>query len=133
MNGSPIPAEDSKLVLVKFRGKPEMTNWVIGFITEVQQTLDHRMIEQKEFLDAILGNDASVLCRALEEEDEGAEEFLEASRSSAQSGRQGESHPSAYVTCSEYVLPLSYLKIGGEAGVGKRSGVRRAKFKLREA
>jgi nijmegen breakage syndrome protein 1 len=43
-------------------------DWFADFGRKVQQRLDHRFVEQNEFLDAILGNDASVLRRPLEPE-----------------------------------------------------------------
>jgi nijmegen breakage syndrome protein 1 len=47
------------------------TEWFAQFGTKVALHLDHRLIEQNEFLDAILGNDASVLRRPLEVESSG--------------------------------------------------------------
>lgn len=40
--------------------------WFADFVTEVAIRLDHRLINQNEFLDAILGGDASVLRRPLQ-------------------------------------------------------------------
>lgn len=58
------------VVLVRFRGKDEMEEWSIELGNEVARALDQRLIEQNEFLDAILINDASVLRRPLPEEDD---------------------------------------------------------------
>ena len=53
------------VVVVKFRGKGEHADWAARLDYEVAQALDHRLIEQSEFLDAILANDASMLRRPL--------------------------------------------------------------------
>ncbi|KAI2615992.1 hypothetical protein GGR54DRAFT_610768 [Hypoxylon sp. NC1633] len=49
---------------------PENADWYTHFYTSVSVRLDHRLIDQKEFLDAILNNDASGLRRPLEAEAE---------------------------------------------------------------
>lgn len=43
--------------------------WYTDFYTTISLRLDHRLIDQKDFIGSILGNDASVLRRPLEEED----------------------------------------------------------------
>lgn len=53
------------VVLVRFRSQGEFEPWSIEISNEVALMVDQRVIEQREFLDAILGNDASPLCRAL--------------------------------------------------------------------
>ncbi|MDI1490907.1 MAG: hypothetical protein OHK93_002112 [Ramalina farinacea] len=53
------------VVVVKFRAKGKYEEWAAGLDYEVAQALDHRLIEQSEFLDAILSNDASMLRRPL--------------------------------------------------------------------
>ena len=53
------------VVAVKFRGKGEHAGWAARLDYEVAQLLDLRLIEQSEFLDAILANDASMLRRHL--------------------------------------------------------------------
>ncbi|KAI9834376.1 MAG: hypothetical protein M1819_002987 [Sarea resinae] len=57
-------------VVVRFRGKKGMEDWAIELGNDVARRLDQRLIEQSEFLDAILVNDASVLRRPLPEEDD---------------------------------------------------------------
>ena len=57
------------VVVVKFRSK-EDPDWAAELCTQVALALDQRLIEQNEFMDAILTNDASVLRRPLLEEDE---------------------------------------------------------------
>ncbi|KXJ91295.1 hypothetical protein Micbo1qcDRAFT_233825 [Microdochium bolleyi] len=47
----------------------EDLEWFTDFYTIISLRLDHRLIDQKDFIGAILGNDASVLRRPLEEED----------------------------------------------------------------
>ncbi|KAJ5340073.1 hypothetical protein N7452_006801 [Penicillium brevicompactum] len=57
------------VVLVRFRSKGEFEPWAIEVGNEVALMTDQRVIEQREFLDAILGNDASSLCRPLPAEE----------------------------------------------------------------
>lgn len=57
------------VVLVRFRAKGEYETWSIEVGNEVALMTDQRVIEQREFLDAILGNDAAPLCRPLPRED----------------------------------------------------------------
>ncbi|KAL5333895.1 hypothetical protein BJX70DRAFT_38994 [Aspergillus crustosus] len=54
--------------LVRFRSKTQSEEWFIQLDNEVALMTDQRVIEQNEFLNAILGNDASVLCRPLPQE-----------------------------------------------------------------
>ncbi|KAL1845835.1 hypothetical protein Plec18170_009541 [Paecilomyces lecythidis] len=56
------------VVLVRFRAKGHYESWSIGLGNQVALSMDQRVIEQSEFLDAILGNDASSLCRPLPRE-----------------------------------------------------------------
>lgn len=53
------------VVLVRFRSKGRYEEWSIDVGTQVAVLTDQRVIEQREFLDAILANDASSLCRSL--------------------------------------------------------------------
>ncbi|KAH0565369.1 hypothetical protein GP486_001234 [Trichoglossum hirsutum] len=62
------------VVVVRFRGKKGWEAWSIEIGNEVARKLDQRLIEQSEFLDAILINDPSVLCKTLPEEEEEEEE-----------------------------------------------------------
>ncbi len=62
-------SEGKGVVVVKFRSK-EFPDWAAELCTRVALALDQRLIEQNEFMDAILTNDASVLRRPLLEEDE---------------------------------------------------------------
>ncbi|KAJ5698066.1 hypothetical protein N7462_000071 [Penicillium macrosclerotiorum] len=57
------------VVLVRFRSKGQYESWSIEVGNEVALMTDQRVIEQREFLDAILGNDASPLCRPLPREE----------------------------------------------------------------
>lgn len=62
-------SEGKGVVVVRFNPvKGPGTEWFADFNTQVALSLDHRLIEQNEFLDAILGNDASGLRRPLEVE-----------------------------------------------------------------
>ena len=53
------------VVLVRFRAKGSYEEWSIELSNQVALMTDQRVIEQSEFLDAILANDASPLCRPL--------------------------------------------------------------------
>jgi hypothetical protein len=57
-----------KVVLVRFRAKGDAETWSIELGNQVALLMDQRVIEQSEFLDAILRNDPSPLCRALPRE-----------------------------------------------------------------
>jgi hypothetical protein len=57
------------VVLVRFRAPGEYESWSIEIGNEVALMTDQRVIEQREFLDAILSNDASPLCRSLPTEE----------------------------------------------------------------
>lgn len=62
--------EGKAVVLVRFRGTNETEGWSLELGDQVAQALDQRLIEQSEFLDAILVNDASGLRRPLPERKE---------------------------------------------------------------
>ncbi|KAJ5109514.1 hypothetical protein N7456_006189 [Penicillium angulare] len=68
--------EPEKVVLVRFRSKGELEPWSIEVGNEVALMTDRRVIEQREFLDAILGNDASPLCRPLPREEGSSQESI---------------------------------------------------------
>ncbi|TPR05282.1 hypothetical protein CAN33_0033955 [Aspergillus niger] len=55
------------VVLVRYVASGRYENWWAELGNEVALTTDQRVIQQSEFLDAILGNDASGLCRSLPE------------------------------------------------------------------
>lgn len=61
------------VVLVRFRSKGEYADWSINLGNQVALALDQRVIEQGEFLDAILNNDATPLRRALPREEQPAQ------------------------------------------------------------
>lgn len=63
-------SEGKGVVLVRFRGKKEFQDWAMNLGDQLAVALDQRMIEQSEFMDAILTNNASMLRRQLQEEDE---------------------------------------------------------------
>ncbi|KAL5358653.1 hypothetical protein BJX96DRAFT_45880 [Aspergillus floccosus] len=56
------------VVYVRYRAKGRYEDWSIELSTQIARETDQRVIEQSEFLDAILGCDASPLCRSLPEE-----------------------------------------------------------------
>lgn len=55
------------VVLVRYVATGRHENWWAELGNEVALSIDQRVIQQSEFLDAILGNDASGLCRSLPE------------------------------------------------------------------
>ena len=63
-------SEGKGLVVVRFRGKQEFEEWAVTLCDQVALALNQRMIEQSEFMDAILENSASKLRSPLQEEDE---------------------------------------------------------------
>jgi nijmegen breakage syndrome protein 1 len=64
-------SEGKGVVVVRFQPvKGDTLQWYADFGRQVALHLDHRLIEQNEFLDAILGNDASILRKPLEVDDD---------------------------------------------------------------
>ncbi|KAL8366568.1 hypothetical protein RB595_010430 [Gaeumannomyces hyphopodioides] len=64
-------SEGKGVVVVRYAppiSRPDLIEWYTGFINTVSLRLDHRMIDQREFLDAILAVDPSMLRRPLETE-----------------------------------------------------------------
>lgn len=59
-------SEGKGVVVVKFRGGKDDFDWAAELVRTASLALDLRFIEQNEFMDAILMNDASVLRRPLE-------------------------------------------------------------------
>lgn len=60
------------VVVVRYQpAKGPASDWYADFARRVALSLDHRLVEQNEFLDAILNNDASVLRKPLEIEQSG--------------------------------------------------------------
>lgn len=65
-------SEGKGVVVVRYQPPDGPTHsWFSDFVTRVSLQLDHRLVEQNEFLDAILNNDASVLRKPLEIEQSG--------------------------------------------------------------
>ncbi|KAL2126069.1 hypothetical protein VTI74DRAFT_1827 [Chaetomium olivicolor] len=60
-------SEGKGVVVVRYTPKTEDYEWFAQFLTSFAQRLDHRPIDQREFLEAILACDASMLRRPLEE------------------------------------------------------------------
>jgi DNA repair protein XRS2 len=60
-------SEGRGVVVVRYTPKGEDYEWFAQFLTSVAQRLDHRPVDQREFLEAILACDASMLRRPLEE------------------------------------------------------------------
>ncbi|KAL4974108.1 hypothetical protein BDW66DRAFT_92160 [Aspergillus desertorum] len=59
---------DGGVVLVRFKSKTGNQDWTVQLGNEVALMTDQRVIQQNEFLNAILSNDASILCRPLPHE-----------------------------------------------------------------
>ncbi|KAK4241160.1 hypothetical protein C8A03DRAFT_30641 [Achaetomium macrosporum] len=60
-------SEGKGVVVVRYTPKTEHYEWYAEFLTSFAQRLDHRPIDQREFLEAILACDASMLRRPLQE------------------------------------------------------------------
>ena len=63
-------SEGKGVVVVRFRLKEKFADWAVQMDTTVSIALGQRLIEQSEFIEAILLNDASILRRPLEFEHE---------------------------------------------------------------
>ncbi|MCJ1390997.1 hypothetical protein MMC18_003858 [Xylographa bjoerkii] len=63
-------SEGKGVVVVRFQGDKGFEDWAIDLQNQIALTLDQRLIEQNEFLDAILVNDARKLRRPLPVEDD---------------------------------------------------------------
>ncbi|KAI0428911.1 hypothetical protein F5Y09DRAFT_274275 [Xylaria sp. FL1042] len=71
-------SEGKGVVVVKWMpNSEENADWFADFFRSISLRLDHRLIDQKDFLDAILNNDASNLRRPLEFESQPASSQLE--------------------------------------------------------
>ncbi|KAH9986264.1 hypothetical protein F4779DRAFT_305877 [Xylariaceae sp. FL0662B] len=90
-------SEGKGVVVVRWiPSTPENADWFTEFYTSISLRLDHRLIDQKDFLDAILSNDASGLRRPLEVESEPHTSQAEAQSSAAQQPMDvDEDHPPA--------------------------------------
>ncbi|KAG6009146.1 hypothetical protein E4U21_003215 [Claviceps maximensis] len=102
-------SEGRGVVLVRYLpAKGDHINWYAEFITEVSLRLDHRPIEQNEFLEAILIKDASILRRPLEVEMTSGSQTVE-SRTEASSADHA-SHEQADQPTTETLPPRT--KVG---------------------
>lgn len=88
------------VVLVRFRGKKEFQDWAMDLGDQLALALDQRMIEQNEFMDAILTNNASMLRRPLQEEDESGNSFKAHSNNGTNQFGRCADQSSYYRTCS---------------------------------
>jgi len=86
--------------------------WYTDFYTTISLRLDHRLIDQKDFIGSILGNDASVLRRPLEEEDS------QAAETGSHGEQQGTNTQSARSQDSISAPRLSALRRRRERGIG---------------
>lgn len=60
-NGELRNLADAKVILVRWQGKDDVHEWTNNLINETALKTDQRAIDQSEFLDAILANDAALL------------------------------------------------------------------------
>ncbi|KAI1761164.1 hypothetical protein GGR53DRAFT_41817 [Hypoxylon sp. FL1150] len=73
-------SEGKGVVVVRYLpAPPSDATWFTDFYTSVSLRLGHRLVDQKEFLDAIISNDASILRRPLEAEPRTSEDGPESS------------------------------------------------------
>ncbi len=63
-------SEGKGVVVVAFRGKKGLEEWAANLTIQIALALGQRLIEQSEFLDAILLNDASILRKPLDTEEQ---------------------------------------------------------------
>ncbi|KAJ4165143.1 hypothetical protein LMH87_006789 [Akanthomyces muscarius] len=71
-------SEGKGVVVVRYLPtKGDHVQWYTEFVTAVSLRLDHRPIEQNEFLEAILTKDASMLRRPLETEEQSEDDLME--------------------------------------------------------
>ncbi|KAJ8104854.1 hypothetical protein ONZ43_g7658 [Nemania bipapillata] len=104
-------SEGKGVVVVKWMPNlAENVDWFANFFRSISLRLDHRLIDQKEFLDAILSNDASGLRRPLEFESSSATSQIEAATSAEQ--------PSMDVEPAEESAPQSRAPITRRRGRG---------------
>jgi hypothetical protein len=61
-------SESRGVIIVRFAPTKGSAEWYANFVRGVSQSLGYRLMEQNEFLDAILKSDASILKKALEPE-----------------------------------------------------------------
>ncbi|POR36108.1 Nibrin [Tolypocladium paradoxum] len=87
-------SEGKGVVLVRYLpAKGDLVSWYTEFITAVSLRLDHRPIEQNEFLEAVLVKDASKLRRPLEVESSAPSQDTRSARQpAAESGPQSSSN-----------------------------------------
>ncbi|KAI9682010.1 MAG: hypothetical protein M1817_000064 [Caeruleum heppii] len=88
-----------QIVMVRFRDKDDSENWSIELGDEVARRLDQRLIEQSEFLDAILVNDATMLQKPLSAEDDDEDSAHDNGRQPPQGS--GHDQPDAGFTAQE--------------------------------
>ncbi|KAI6782307.1 uncharacterized protein J7T54_008393 [Emericellopsis cladophorae] len=90
-------SEGKGVVLVRYiPSKGDQVQWYANFFTSVSLLLDHRPIDQNEFLEAILIKDASILRRPLEIESSTATQDRAPGSRSAQVSRSERSSQSEY-------------------------------------
>lgn len=110
-------SEGKGVVLVRYLpAKGDHVQWYAGFFTAVSLRLDHRPIEQNEFLEAILIKDASMLRRPLEVE----ELPRSATAAAAATEKEAISQPSANVASQSSLETASYTRRSRTRGPIKR-------------
>ncbi|EHY52040.1 hypothetical protein HRR83_003401 [Exophiala dermatitidis] len=56
---------DARIILVRWQGKDDLQDWTNALINQAALQMDQRAIDQSEFLEAILANDASLLQQSI--------------------------------------------------------------------
>ncbi len=79
-------SEGRGVVVVRYMPKSEDYEWFARFLTSFAQRLDHRPIDQREFLEAILDCDASMLRRPLEEASQPASAIVQGQEAAPDTG-----------------------------------------------
>ena len=79
-------SEGKGVVVVRYTPKSEDYEWFAQFLTSFAQRLDHRPIDQREFLEAILDCNASMLRRPLEESSQPASAITPAQEETPDAG-----------------------------------------------
>lgn len=111
-------SEGKGVVVVRYTPKSEDYDWFVQFLTSFAQRLDHRPIDQREFLEVILACDPSMLRRPLEE--------MSQAESAVPGGRGAASDSENRIDAPE--LPQASQEPAAEQrGRGRRAG--RSRFK----
>jgi DNA repair protein XRS2 len=121
-------SEGKGVVVVRYTPKTEDYEWFAQFLTSFAQRLDHRPIDQREFLEAILACDASMLRRPLEEASQPSSGRPRGQEPSGESGDRMEvDQPAPQPQSSEEPVVEQKSAPAPRPGRGRRAG--RSRFK----